>query len=219
LKRITGKPVFLMRRGVESDLFSPTRRTRAAGPFRIGYVGRLTTEKNVRFLAELACGLAASGHREFEFVIVGQGTDSYWLQANVPNATLTGVLRGVPLAQAYADMDLFAFPSTTDTFGNVILEALSSGVPVVVTSGGGPKFLVQHGVNGYVATNSDEFIRYVRQLMLDRAMHARFCYAARNYAAGISWDAVFENAFDAYRHAVTKSVASKPQSASAHLTA
>jgi glycosyltransferase involved in cell wall biosynthesis len=75
---------------------------------------------------------------------VGQGTDSSGLQANVPNATLTGVLRGVPLAQAYADMDLFTFPSTTDTFGNVILEALSSGVPVVVSSGRGAKFLVQH---------------------------------------------------------------------------
>lgn len=211
LQGITGKPVFLMRRGVDSDLFSPTRRTRTSGPFRIGYVGRLTTEKNVRFLATLAHRLAGLGHRDFEFVIVGQGTDSAWLNDNVPNVTLTGVLRGSSLAEAYANMDLFAFPSTTDTFGNVILEALSSGVPAIVTTGGGPKFLVQHGVTGYVATNDDEFIRHVSQLIADRNMHARFCAAARRYAAGISWDAVFETVFDAYGHAVSKSLPAKPR--------
>ena len=219
LKGITGKPVFLMRRGVESDLFSPARRARTSGPFRIGYVGRLTTEKNVRFLAALACGLSALGHRDFEFVIVGQGPDSAWLRDNIPNARLTGVLRGIPLAEAYADMDLFAFPSTTDTFGNVILEALSSGVPAVVTSRGGPKFLVQHGVTGYIAANEDEFIRYVGQLLSDRIAHARFCHAARAYAFGISWDTVFESVFDAYGHAIAKSVAVKQQITPARLTA
>ncbi len=218
LQGVTGRPVFLMRRGVDADLYSPTRRTRTAGPFRIGYVGRLTTEKNVRFLATLAQGLAALGHRDFEFVIVGQGTDSAWLKDNVPNVTLTGVLRNVPLAEAYANMDLFAFPSTTDTFGNVILEALSSGVPAIVTTGGGPKFLVQHGITGYVATNDDEFIRYASQLMLDRAMHARFCGAARNYAAGISWDAVFETVFDAYGHAVSRFLPAQPRTTVASLT-
>lgn len=198
LQKRTGRPVFLMQRGVESDLFSPLRRRRSTGRFRIGYVGRLTSEKNVRFLAELSHRLLALGHRDFEVVIVGQGSDAAWLREHVANVVLTGVLHGVPLAEAYADMDLFVFPSTTDTFGNVILEALSSGVPAVVTSGGGPKFLVNHGATGYVASNESEFVDYVSSLLIDRAAHARMRAAARTYAAGISWDSVFETVFQAY---------------------
>jgi glycosyltransferase involved in cell wall biosynthesis len=79
---------------------------------------------------------------------VGQGRESNWLRENVHNAILTGVLRGERLAEAYAGMDLFVFPSHTDTFGNVVVEALASGVPVVVTATGGPKFLVQQGLTG-----------------------------------------------------------------------
>ncbi len=219
LHGMTRRPVFLMRRGVESDLFSPIQRNRFSPCFRIGYVGRLTTEKNVRFLAELSRGLLALGHRDFEFVIVGQGTDGAWLRENVANVTLTGVLQGVPLAEAYANMDIFVFPSTTDTFGNVVLEALSSGIPAVVTSDGGPKFLVQHGTTGYVAENGSEFVGYVSDLMADRATHARMCHAARLYAAGISWDSVFENVFQAYGHCAGRSAAPKARTAPVCLTA
>jgi len=203
-----------MRRGVESEIFSPTRRNRSSGPFRIGYVGRLTTEKNVRFLAELSHRLVALGHRDFEFVVIGQGTDSDWLREHVVNVILPGVLHGIPLAEAYASMDLFVFPSTTDTFGNVILEALSSGVPAVVTSDGGPKFLVRHGITGYIASNGSEFIDHVSGLLVDRVTHARMCHAARLYAAGISWDSVFEDVLQAYRHCVEVSAASKVRTVS-----
>ncbi len=144
----TGRPVYLMSRGVDTDLFTPLRRTRVEGPFRIGYVGRLTTEKNVRFLAECGRALFAAGHTDFEIELIGQGRDSDWLRDNVPNAVMRGVLLGEELARAYSDMDLFVFPSRTDTFGNVVLEALSSGVPALVTNGGGPRHIVQHGRNG-----------------------------------------------------------------------
>ena len=134
-----------MRRGVDTRLFDPARRRRSDDTFRIGYVGRLTPEKNVRFLAELGVALKAKGQDNVEFVIVGEGSEEAWLRQNVPNVTCTGVLRGDALAEAYAGMDLFAFPSRTDTFGNVVLEALASGVPAVVTDGGGPKFIVAAG--------------------------------------------------------------------------
>jgi phosphatidylinositol alpha 1,6-mannosyltransferase len=196
--------VFLMRRGVEADRFSPLHRRRASGPFRIGYVGRLTPEKNVRFLAQLSRAIAARGHGNFEFVIVGQGLEEQWLRENVLNSTLAGVLRGVPLAEAYADMDLFVFPSSTDTFGNVILEALASGVPAVVTSGGGPKFLVRHGVTGFIAADDDQFIDRVCGLMENPDLHARMKEAARTYAVSMSWDSVFENVFAAYTYCVNQ---------------
>lgn len=197
-RRLTDKPVFLMQRGVETDLFDPAKRSRAGGPFRIGYVGRLTPEKNVRFLAEVGRGLAQSGVAEFEIVIIGEGSEDAWLKENVPNATLSGVLRGESLARAYADMDLFVFPSTTDTFGNVILEAMASGVPCVVTSGGGPKFLISEGVTGHVAKDERDFVEFVVSIAGSPDRHERMKTAAREYAMKQSWDSVFENVFEAY---------------------
>jgi glycosyltransferase involved in cell wall biosynthesis len=108
------------------------------------------------------------------------------------------VLKGDDLARAYANMDVFAFPSFTDTFGNVILEALSSGVPAVVTNGGGPKFLVQSGVTGFVAENDAAFIRAILELLNDGDRLQRMKAAAREYACSISWDRVFERVYDAY---------------------
>ena len=75
MSRLTGRPSFLMPRGIETELFTPARRTRKNGLFRIGYTGRLTTEKNVRFLAELGNALIARGHRDFEFFLLGQGSE------------------------------------------------------------------------------------------------------------------------------------------------
>jgi glycosyltransferase involved in cell wall biosynthesis len=95
-------------------------------------------------------------------------------------------------------MDVFAFPSFTDTFGNVILEALASGVPAVVTTGGGPKFMVQSGVTGFVAESEAAFIGCVLELMNNSDKLATMKAAAREYACSISWDRVFENVYEAY---------------------
>lgn len=198
---LTHRPVFLMQRGVDTRLFSPARRNRVTGNFRIGYVGRLTTEKNVRFLAELANSLITLGRRNFEIVIVGQGSEDSWLRRHVPNSILTGVLRGEALAEAYANMDLFAFPSATDTFGNVVLEASASGVPAVVTNMGGPKFLVESGQTGYVADSDWEFISSVNRLMTDPDLHYKMGINAREYAMRFSWDAIFEGVIEAYQRA------------------
>jgi len=199
---LTGRPAYLMRRGVDTQLFNPGRRHRPGNAFRIGYVGRLTPEKNVRFLAELGTALQAKGHTHFEFVIVGEGSEERWLRTHVPKATLTGVLRGDALAEAYANMELFAFPSYTDTFGNVILEALASGVPAVVTSSGGPKFLVEPGVTGYVADNPAEFTSAVEKILTDPILQANMREAAIGYAAQQSWDAVFESVFHTYAEGI-----------------
>ena len=202
-RELTHKPVFLMQRGVDTVLFDPAKRSEhGERTFRIGYVGRLTPEKNVRFLAELGKGLATRGVKEFEFVIVGEGQEANWLRDHVPHATLTGVLRGDALAKAYADMDLFAFPSMTDTYGNVVLEAMASGVPCVVTSSGGPKFLVTNGVTGCVAANDKEFIDSVALIAESADLRQRMKSAARDYAMRQSWDAVFESVYQAYSSCV-----------------
>ncbi len=196
-RQLTRKPVHLMKRGVDTVLFDPAKRTRTGGPFRIGYVGRLTPEKNVRLLAEVGKSLVR-GMTDFEMVIVGEGNESGWLYDNVPHVTLTGVLRGEELARAYADLDLFAFPSKTDTYGNVILEAVASGVPCVVTNSGGPKFLVRDGVTGLVARSDSDFMEFVETLAKTPAVHRQMKLAAREFALRQSWDRVFEAMYEAY---------------------
>jgi glycosyltransferase involved in cell wall biosynthesis len=105
------------------------------------------------------------------------------------------------LAQAYANMDVLVFPSHTDTFGNVVLEALASGVPAVVTPDGGPKFTVQDGVTGFV-TKDDRFSKAIAELVTDRARLQEMRLKAREYAMGCSWDAVFDRVYAGYETAL-----------------
>jgi glycosyltransferase involved in cell wall biosynthesis len=199
LERRTGKPCLLMSRGVDHDLFSPERREPKEQPFTLGYVGRLTTEKNVHFLVELERALLAAGQHDFRFLIVGQGSAEPWLQQHLQKAEFAGVLHGEALARAYANMDLFVFPSETDTFGNVVLEALSSGVPAITTSAGGPRFIVRHGETGFVANDLPDFVQRVQWLMTHKDQRETMSHAARAYALTASWDAVFNSVYVAYR--------------------
>ena len=163
-----------MERGVDLAMFNPAHRSRGNdGQFVIGYVGRLSTEKNVRSFAGLAKAVQAAGYDHVKFVFVGHGAEQEWLSKNIPNAEMTGVLRGEPLSRAYANMDLFAFYSETDTFGNVVLEALASGVPAVVTDKGGPKFIVDHERCGFVCSSEEEFNASALRLIASPSLQTR----------------------------------------------
>jgi glycosyltransferase involved in cell wall biosynthesis len=108
-------------------------------------------------------------------------------------------LRGEALAEAYANMDVFTFPSRTDTFGNVVLEAFASARPAVVTNAGGPKFIVRDGTSGFVADTDGDFIERTTRLLADAGLRERMGAAARSQACGESWDSVFEQVYDGYR--------------------
>jgi glycosyltransferase involved in cell wall biosynthesis len=201
LESATGKPCHLMRRGVDTELFSPARRSRSVAstchaPLTLGYVGRLSIEKNIALLVRVARELR-DRQIAARFLIVGQGGDEGLLREQLPEAEFAGVLRGEALAHAYVAMDLFLFPSHTDTFGNVVLEALASGVPAVVTPGGGPKYIVEDGRTGFVV-GDDGFAGAVAELARDRGRLAAMRLAAREYALGCSWDAVFGRVYQAY---------------------
>jgi len=201
----TGRPTYLMWRGVDTSLFSPAKRLRSDSAFLIGYVGRLTPEKNVRLLAELERGLIEAGASDFRFLIVGCGSERAWLERHMRRAEFTGVLRGEALSRAYASLDLFVFPSQTDTFGNVVLEAQASGVPCLVSSRGGPKFIIQtirtggqNGVSGLVADTPREFLAAALSLMLQPERLNRMREAALARAREFSWESVFEQLYQAY---------------------
>src|SRR5262249_20854518 len=198
LERRTGRAAYPMLRGIDTSLFDPQRRQRVDNEFVIGYVGRLSPEKNVRLLAEIERELIARGADGFRFLIVGEGSERGWLAANMKHAKLPGILRGEPLASAYAEMDAFVFPSQTDTFGNVVLEALASGVPAVVDSAGGPKFLVEHGSTGFVARDKKDFVNAVLLLHRDEHLRAKMRQNARESAWQRSWDIVFSGVYERY---------------------
>jgi glycosyltransferase involved in cell wall biosynthesis len=199
LEKMTGKPCHLMPRGVDAELFNPDKRNRDPDDSEqvLGFVGRLSIEKNVTLLAQVQEELEAMGHKDFRFLIVGHGAEEGWLRERMPRAEIPGVLKGEALSEAYANMDLFAFPSHTDTFGNVVLEAMASGVPAIVTPDGGPKTIVQDGVTGRVVPDED-FAAAVDEVLSDPAKHAAMRSAAREFALTMSWDSVFEGVYAAY---------------------
>ena len=214
LETRTGRPAHLMLRGVDTNLFSPSRRTREDDELIIGSVGRLSAEKNVRLLADLEKALMEEGIENYRFLVVGEGAERAWLRENLRRADLPGLLRGVPLAEAYAEMDVFVFPSETDTYGNVATEALASGVPAIVSAHGGPKFLVRDGVDGFVAADVAGFARAVMTLYRDRERLAQMKVSAREAAERKSWPAVFETIYEHYERGFATGVL--PRVATAH---
>jgi glycosyltransferase involved in cell wall biosynthesis len=189
-----------MPRGVDAELFNPKKRNRQPDDRDqvLGFVGRLSVEKNIAGLVEVQNELEKMGHHSFRFLIVGHGGDEAWLRERLHKADFTGVLRGEELAAAYAGMDLFVFPSHTDTFGNVVLEALASGVPAIVTPDGGPKTIVRDGETGRIVPD-EGFAAAVAGILGDPARHEEMRRAARSYALTASWDSVFEGVYSAYQ--------------------
>lgn len=203
IRRMTHRPSFLLRRGVDTDFLSPAKRTRTSddGKVVLGFVGRLRPEKNVRFLAKLGDGLEKAGIKNYEFLIVGDGGERPFLEKNLKNARFTGEIRGEAVAESFANMDLFVFPSLTDAFANVVLEAASAGVPSIAFPVGGPKFLIEDNVSGFLAETEKELIEktieVVRRPKILNPMRA----AARRFAEAHSWDAIFEKTYNYYKQA------------------
>ena len=182
LHRRTGKRVLPMARGVDTAAVhsGEARTLRRRNRDRLCGAAHAGEE---RALSCTAGGEPCGGWRgNVRFLIVGGGGERAWLEKALPTARFTGVLTGEALARAYASMDIFAFPSRTDTFGNVVQEAMASGVPAVVTDAGGPRYIVNHGVTGWVAADDERVLR------LRSPVGARRCDAAPDGACGAAAD-------------------------------
>jgi glycosyltransferase involved in cell wall biosynthesis len=193
----------ILPRGLDTELFTPARRdpdfwTRFSGRTRrshevvLLYVGRVSKEKDLDVLAAAYRQLREAGV-PVQLFVIGVGPYAEALAKMLPDAVFTGYLAGEELATAYASADVFVFPSTTDTFGNVILEAQAAGLPAVVSDAGGPQELVQHGVNGFVtkALDADAIAGALRRLVEDPELRARMREAARQSVADRSWPLAF----------------------------
>jgi glycosyltransferase involved in cell wall biosynthesis len=186
--------VRILPRGVDTQLFHPNRRSADFWPRRgvpsgatlLLYVGRISKEKDIDVIASAWERLRRPG---LALAFVGDGPYLTALRDTLRDAIFTGALHGEELAQAYASADIFLFPSTTDTFGNVIIEALASGLPCVVSDVGGPKDLVEPGVTGLVTRGLDveDFTRAVTRLADDPALRSQMQSAASRSVAGRDW--------------------------------
>ena len=186
-------------RGVDSQLFHPLRRD---PEWRRGlgvadeevvflYVGRLAAEKNLPMLIEACRRLPAS--LAWRLLLVGDGPLRPPLEAGPdPRVMRTGYLHGTDLARAYASSDVFAFPSLTETFGNVMLEAMAAGLPVVGFEVPGPRDVIQDGRTGVLAPNvgAASLAQALHRLATDSALREATAAEARTYAESQSWDRV-----------------------------
>lgn len=203
------RPIRVLGRGVDSTLFHPARRNRSRSePIRALYVGRVAVEKGLDALVPLL-----HRHPEISLTVVGDGPWLAEMRRRLPAARFTGTLRGEDLAVEYANADFFVFPSKTDTFGNVILEAMSSGLPAVVTDRGGPAEIVRDGVDGFIAPTPRAFEWAVLALSRDSALRERMARAARDAAERRSWNAIFGSLLQIYSEAMHLRVSRAPDTA------
>lgn len=194
-------------RGVDTDFFSPERRREevrqelAPGAQTILlYVGRLASEKQ--------CALAIDAFEQVRrrvsgvaLVFVGDGPERSALEGRqVPGVHFAGYRTGLPLAEAYAAGDIFVFPSDTETFGNVVTEALASGLPVVAADRGGVRDTVIPGETGIRCTprDAESFAQGLLTLLSDAALREQLRAGARRAALARSWDSAFDVLFDGY---------------------
>jgi len=192
----------LWKRGVDSNLFRPDRpgrlEIRQAHGFApedvvITYVSRIAPEKNVDYLAD-ALATLATRRPEVRVMMVGDGPSRAALEQRIgPFTRFVGYRRGEDLADHYAASDIFAFSSLTETFGNVVLEAMASGLPVVALRAGGVGETVQSGTTGILIEPTAPPAHMAEALLrlIERSEErAKMAEAARAYAVAQSWDAI-----------------------------
>lgn len=194
--------VGVMARGVDGLLYNPARRDEAlrrswgaeAGDPVYAYVGRLAVEKNIGLAVQAFLQVQAREPRA-HFVLVGDGPARADLAQRYPQFHFAGMRRGEDLARHYASADVFLFPSTTETFGNVVTEALASGLVVVCYDYAAGREHLRSWGNGVLATFGDSvaFTTAAEETILRRAEWPALRTAARTSAEGITWERVFES--------------------------
>lgn len=197
-------------RGIDTEFFSPDKKSdilKRIAPDKslfYLYVGRLAPEKDLDVLFN-AWQIVSKGVPEAHLVITGDGPLANELKQKYgAGVTFTGYRHGEDLAAVYASGDVFVFPSTTETFGNVVLEAMAAGLPVVAAAAGGVKNLLVDGDNGIVCgpRNHHEMASAMLSLAKNNELRAKMSLRARQFALKQTWEAILGNLLNSYKEVI-----------------
>jgi len=219
----------LWQRGVNTDRFRPDHRSpdwrRSYGiddnEVVVAFVSRLVWEKGLDVYADVIQRLEQKGipHRS---MVVGDGPARDELERRLPSTTFTGFLEGDDLARAYASSDVFLFPSDTETFGNVTLEAMASGLPTVCANAAGSRDLVNHEDTGLLCRPGDveAFAEATKRVVLDTDLRNSMSTAAHERAQDFTWTTILDRMHEYYDEVLgdvaTSASASRSRSLAVH---
>jgi phosphatidylinositol alpha 1,6-mannosyltransferase len=202
----------LWSRGVDPDVFSPAFRSESyrsalgLGPddLLVTYIGRIAREKNLGLLLE-AWETLAPERGSARLALVGRGPlEDDIRRREIPGVHVLGLLQGAALSAAYASADVFAFPSSTETFGNSLLEAMGSGLPSLVAGSGGVMEFAEHERNAWLVEpdSAASIVDGLRRLLRDGELRRRLADGALATARARDWAAVYDRLLMDYREAI-----------------
>jgi len=206
-------------RGISTEQFRPdvdreaVLRSFGVSPdkFVVLYVGRLAAEKSIDVLLESFRAMPEAERADMELVVAGDGPLLQELRETVgpeEPIRLLGFVQGRRLSELYAASDVFLFPSATETFGNVVLESMACGTPVIGADAGGVGDIVRHCETGWLCPPRDAaaFTAALAALKADAGLRARLGAAGLEYARSQSWDRIFHGLLESYRDVVRESM-------------
>lgn len=186
----------IWKRGIDTRLFSPIHRDNAlmeklTGNFNptVIFASRLVWEKNIEVLIRIYDELEKT-NIAVNFLVVGDGVGLKHCKEHMKNAIFTGKIDHETLAVLYAGSSLFLFTSVSETYGNVVLEAMASGLPCVIADGGGSADFIEQGINGFKCNpfNEHEYVERILQVLDNESLKQQFITEGLEYSSRLSWD-------------------------------
>lgn len=205
--KLKGDNLKLWQRGIDKTLFNPNKRDEAYlynitknNKPTILFASRLVWEKNLQQLINLY-DLCQERGMSVNFVVAGDGVARTAAEAQMPEAHFLGMIAHQELAKLYATADVYFFPSDTESFGNVIIEAMASGLPCVAADGGGPKSLIKDGENGYLCPPNDVeyYLAKIEKLLSDEVLRTKIIAGGLAFTDTLSWKNLAQTYFDDLR--------------------
>lgn len=194
----------IWKRGINNSLFTPDKKDKAWIQDRVGnrkanllFASRLVWEKNLQTLVDIQ-KLIEERNLPYNLLIAGSGYAEQELKTKMPNAIFLGNLPQDELAKVYASADVFVFPSISETYGNVVAEAMASGLPCVIANGGGTVEFIDHGENGFIcrANHAADYLEKIHILIEQADLRNQFVQHGLEQTKHMSWDALAQTYFD-----------------------
>ncbi len=209
----------LWQRGIDTQLFSPAKKNKSVVQKLVGndrpvilFASRLVWEKNLETLCNIY-QLSQDRNLPYNFLVAGDGVALDACQRRMPKAIFTGKVDHEHLSVLYASSDVFLFTSISESYGNVVIEAMASGLPCVIADGGGSRNFIQQGKNGFLCqpNQADDYLDKITKVLQDDGLHQQFVAEGLRYSKSFSWNDLAATYFkDLHAMAAKPIVAQEP---------